>query len=301
MALCTIEKSNQLINALLSNGLLYKVVGIIVIDEIHLVRDGQKGSLLNTMLSKIVFQNYYHSQLHQQNRSSVQQVQPIQSTVPSQSRITTSTRSSLLLNGLLDKTSTSDGNDLNVNDVDIDFDVDMNCMSPVKEQPPFIQIIAMSATLPNLSSIARWLDAAEYETLYRPVLLKEMIFCNNRLLIYKPDGQKQDSQYSNPQENEKMERINDNWIVVKPPWAEIIENGNNNRKELHNKGLETSSKVKGDDYYQRYQYVPVVINSLMNHMNTLLFCSTKRGTEETAKIIVNSCEDRELIDPEIGQ
>ena len=38
-----------------------------------------------------------------------------------------------------------------------------------------VQIIAMSATLPNLSLLARWLDAHLYHTHYRPVPLTEMI------------------------------------------------------------------------------------------------------------------------------
>lgn len=44
-----------------------------------------------------------------------------------------------------------------------------------------IQIIGLSATLPNLSELADWLSAEKYETQFRPIQLHEMIMCDNEL------------------------------------------------------------------------------------------------------------------------
>ncbi|KAI6652765.1 DNA polymerase theta-like [Oopsacas minuta] len=44
-----------------------------------------------------------------------------------------------------------------------------------------LQIVGMSATLPNLDTLSKWLSAEFYSADFRPVELKEMILCNNVL------------------------------------------------------------------------------------------------------------------------
>lgn len=47
--------------------------------------------------------------------------------------------------------------------------------------PQFLQIIGMSALLPNLGTLAKWLNAIPYSTMFRPVPLSEMIMVDKIL------------------------------------------------------------------------------------------------------------------------
>ncbi|KAM7008657.1 DNA polymerase theta [Tautogolabrus adspersus] len=111
VAVCTIEKANSLINRLIEEDRL-GLLGMVVVDELHMVGDSGRGYLLELLLTKIRFI------AQKQNTSG----------------------------------SLSEG----------------------------VQIIGMSATLPNLSLLASWLGAELYQTDYRPVPLQEhlKVGCN---------------------------------------------------------------------------------------------------------------------------
>ncbi|XP_035992816.1 DNA polymerase theta [Fundulus heteroclitus] len=104
VAVCTIEKANSLINRLIEENSM-DLLGVVVVDELHMVGDSGRGYLLELLLTKI----RYIAQ--KQNTSG----------------------------------SLAEG----------------------------VQIIGMSATLPNLSLLAGWLGADLYQTDYRPVPLQE--------------------------------------------------------------------------------------------------------------------------------
>ncbi|XP_070684106.1 DNA polymerase theta [Pempheris klunzingeri] len=111
VAVCTIEKANSLINRLIEEGSM-GLLGMVVVDELHMVGDSGRGYLLELLLTKIRY--------------------------IAQKQNTTG--------------SLSEG----------------------------VQIIGMSATLPNLSLLASWLGAELYQTDYRPVPLQEhlKVGCN---------------------------------------------------------------------------------------------------------------------------
>lgn len=100
LAVCTIEKANSIVNKLLEQDKLQDI-GMIVIDEVHLISDPQRGYILELLLTKILFmcEKFQHK----------------------------------------------------------------------------IQIVTMSATLPNVNLLQKWLRAEFYETDYRPIELREMV------------------------------------------------------------------------------------------------------------------------------
>ena len=105
VAVCTIEKANSLINRLLEEKALDKL-GVIVIDELHLLGDSSRGYLLELLITKIRYMS-------------------------------------------------------------------------LRDESIKVQIIGMSATLPNLDLLAQWLNADLYTTDYRPVPLTETIKIGN--------------------------------------------------------------------------------------------------------------------------
>ncbi|XP_010140554.1 PREDICTED: DNA polymerase theta, partial [Buceros rhinoceros silvestris] len=111
VAVCTIEKANSLINRLIEENKMDSL-GVVVVDELHMLGDSHRGYLLELLLTKVRYVT---------EKVAKRQVK---------------------------MTSPSFGG---------------------------IQIVGMSATLPNLGLLASWLDAELYCTDFRPVPLKEQV------------------------------------------------------------------------------------------------------------------------------
>lgn len=110
IAVCTIEKANNIVNKLVAEGKLADI-GMVVVDELHEIGTSERGHLLEQMLTKIKFSK------KQGTRS-----------------------------------------------------------EPGKETEPIdVQVVGMSATLPNLKELADWMDAQLFESDFRPVPLQETI------------------------------------------------------------------------------------------------------------------------------
>ncbi|KAK3016369.1 hypothetical protein RJ639_005362 [Escallonia herrerae] len=131
VAVCTIEKANSLINRLLEDGRMSEV-GIIVIDELHMVGDQSRGYLLELMLTKLRY-------------------------AAGEGNLEASSGES---------SGSSSGKDDPANG---------------------LQIVGMSATLPNVAAVADWLHAALYQTEFRPVPLEEYIKVGNTIYDKKMD------------------------------------------------------------------------------------------------------------------
>ncbi|XP_010117127.1 PREDICTED: DNA polymerase theta, partial [Chlamydotis macqueenii] len=111
VAVCTIEKANGLINRLIEENQMDSL-GVVVVDELHMLGDSHRGYLLELLLTKVRYVT--------------------EKAVKRQAKMTS---------------------------------------------PGFggVQIVGMSATLPNLGLLASWLDAELYCTDFRPVPLKEWV------------------------------------------------------------------------------------------------------------------------------
>ncbi|KAM7276027.1 hypothetical protein ACFE04_017893 [Oxalis oulophora] len=129
VAVCTIEKANSLINRMLEEGRLSEI-GIIVIDELHMVGDQHRGYLLELLLTKLRY--------------------------AAGEGVTESSSG--------ESSGTSSG----------------------KADPAHgLQIVGMSATMPNVVAVADWLQAALYQTDFRPVPLEEYIKVGNTIYTKK--------------------------------------------------------------------------------------------------------------------
>ncbi|XP_039911111.1 DNA polymerase theta isoform X2 [Hirundo rustica] len=111
VAVCTIEKANGLINRLIEENKMDSL-GVVVVDELHMLGDSHRGYLLELLLTKVRYVTEKVAKRQTKN------------------------------------TSPGSGG---------------------------IQIVGMSATLPNLGLLASWLDAELYCTDFRPVPLKEWV------------------------------------------------------------------------------------------------------------------------------
>ena len=115
----TIEKANLVIDSLIEENRIHEL-GCIVVDELHMLGEGDRGQLLEQMLSKILF-------IQRERKTAI-----VPNTDPSFSQ-----------------------------------------QEEQKIENISIQIIGMSATIPNLEQIASWLDATIYKSDFRPVPLSE--------------------------------------------------------------------------------------------------------------------------------
>ncbi|ELW67555.1 DNA polymerase theta [Tupaia chinensis] len=117
IAVCTIERANGLINRLIEENKM-DLLGMVVVDELHMLGDSHRGYLLELLLTKICY-------------------------ITQKSASCQADLVSPLFNG--------------------------------------VQIVGMSATLPNLDLIASWLNAELYHTDFRPVPLLETVKIGNSI------------------------------------------------------------------------------------------------------------------------
>ncbi|XP_052014320.1 DNA polymerase theta isoform X2 [Apodemus sylvaticus] len=117
IAVCTIERANGLINRIIEENKM-DLLGMVVVDELHMLGDSHRGYLLELLLTKICYVTRKSTSCQADSASSLSNA---------------------------------------------------------------VQIVGMSATLPNLQLVASWLNAELYHTDFRPVPLLESIKIGNSI------------------------------------------------------------------------------------------------------------------------
>lgn len=177
---CTIEKANSFINRLWSNSLnLGDMISTVVVDELHMLGDPERGYQIEILLSKLKYGN------------------------------------------------TAD---------------------------KYVNIIAMSATLPNGKNIALWLDAVYYDTSFRPLSLK-------RFLVH-PSGEVFDNQGNH------VRTVSNKWRGFSTP-------GN---VSSNSRGATTTTTSSVDE---KSILMDLVAESCPYHP-TLIFCASRAACVKTA-------------------
>ena len=159
VAVCTIEKANALATRMIEESTLLRCFSVVIVDELHMVDDEDRGYLLELLLTKLLHMNRLHdaAQAAKQAPAAVGNVGGTGAKTP----------------GLLTQQGTQQrgqGSGCGEASVGLVTQVLGSAVSGAgSSQLAGVQLIGMSATLPNLELVARWLDAVAYRTDYRPV------------------------------------------------------------------------------------------------------------------------------------
>ena len=136
MLLCTVEKANVMVNRLIEEGRVNEL-GLVVLDEVHMLAEEGRGYLLELLLTKLrVLSRRVAASSHRHAEPT-----PRDGGGGSSGRAAAAGPATARERGLVS-----------------------------------IQLVAMSATLPNLGELARWLDAGLFVSDYRPVPLTEYVY-----------------------------------------------------------------------------------------------------------------------------
>ncbi|KPI85643.1 putative DNA polymerase theta (helicase domain only) [Leptomonas seymouri] len=164
---CTIEKANALLNHMLEVGRTEEI-GAVVVDEIHMVGEPRRGATLELFLSKMLMVG--QARQEQRAKASVQAQQH-----------RARERSGRANDAVVSAPTLPEHAEAYFPEEDVEGVAGQPAGQPAgtrqaEPEPPVdpgpLQIIGMSATVPNLRTIAEWLHAACFERDFRPVPLR---------------------------------------------------------------------------------------------------------------------------------
>eukprot|EP00820_Chromera_velia_P007870 Cvel_20081.t1-p1 / transcript=Cvel_20081.t1 / gene=Cvel_20081 / organism=Chromera_velia_CCMP2878 / gene_product=DNA polymerase theta, putative / transcript_product=DNA polymerase theta, putative / location=Cvel_scaffold1777:134-16153(-) / protein_length=3351 / sequence_SO=supercontig / SO=protein_coding / is_pseudo=false len=275
IAICTIEKANIIVNRLIHQGTLRERLALIVIDELHMVGDAQRGYLLELVLTKILFFNYPDDA--KENKEGKDKGGKEEEGISQQREAAPLCQRGGRMNSFL---------------MDADEEpsavVASNSRTKTtvgKQMNKLVQIVGMSATLPNIREVARWLRASCFESAFRPVPLKEMLVVGGKTLYVKPSHE------------QMKERGGGEVRAIQWPddWT-VQEQG----KEADGKGTGgvDAKIVKSSSPFSLSEdpdgLLQACYESLLRNDQVLVFCPSKRECEVVAKRVSLALPDNAL-------
>ena len=158
LIVATPEKANDLVTRLVAEDRIHELA-CVVVDELHMVQDVSRGSTVELMLTKLMHaaaESSYGGDASMHEYSGSPEV------------------------GARGKGENEDDRKPEAVNLASPLSGASSERDPAAAPPP-LQVIGMSATLPNLDALARWLgDAALFETDFRPVPLRSHVVVGDR-------------------------------------------------------------------------------------------------------------------------
>jgi DEAD/DEAH box helicase/Helicase conserved C-terminal domain len=177
VVLATFERANAIISSMAKEKTLHRLKAVVV-DELHMIGESDRGIVIELLLSKLLHAVKQSDDEYREFYKQVEKAEEIDrksgyqynAWIPS-----TKASNSETTEGSFSKTESSSS--LLQERSRTSVPPPPSAVSQLIPPPPRVdvQVIGMSATLPNMSELATWLDAELFVTNYRPVPLKEYI------------------------------------------------------------------------------------------------------------------------------
>ena len=178
---CTIENANNIINRRLESGTsLHDEYSCIVVDELHNLSDPNRGYQLELLLTKLRYQEkYFEAKRAEAMKAKAAEeaaaaAAPTGPSAAADSPFKTPARQ-LPEGNIPASSSKRDSSVRRTNVTTPHHTATTVTTTDVSKEINRVQIIGMSATLPNIDRIGAWLNAAIYQSTHRPVPLVQYL------------------------------------------------------------------------------------------------------------------------------
>ena len=134
-----------------------------------------------------------------------------------------------------------------------------------------VQVVAMSATLPNISDLSSWLNASLYVTEFRPTSLSVKVCLDKRLYKIQDTADRS------------------NTVNINTPWMNIISDPNANANGYN---IETVRDVIDLDE-DKEGVLALIMETVVINKSVMLFCPTKNRCETLCESIAKRIKEYE--------